>query len=108
MHILIYHLGPKDYEPVAEVLVFPVGSLEGQSLCLSVRTHDDTVVEYTEYFAITLSAVSPNVTIGDRAGGVTYTVGVFDNDGEATHYHVHACWLYNYAYTDVHRYEYHI
>eukprot|EP00731_Ephydatia_muelleri_P002078 Em0001g2078a len=73
-------LGPKDYGAVSEVRVFTEGSVEGQSLCVTVTTVDDSIVEGTETFQITLSANSPNVTIGDRAGGVTFTVNVNDND----------------------------
>ena len=75
------YAGPKDYGAVSEVRVFTEGSVEGQSLCVTVTTVDDSVVEGTETFQITLSANSPNVTIGDRAGGVAFTVNVNDNDG---------------------------
>ncbi|KAL5516874.1 hypothetical protein EMCRGX_G002306 [Ephydatia muelleri] len=73
-------LSPKDYGAVSEVRVFTEGSVEGQSLCVTVTTVDDSVVEGIETFQITLSANSPNVTIGDRAGGVAFTVNVNDND----------------------------
>eukprot|EP00731_Ephydatia_muelleri_P037226 Em0422g2a len=77
---LMANTGPKDYGAVSEVRVFTEGSVEGQSLCVTVTTVDDSVVEGIETFQITLSANSPNVTIGDRAGGVAFTVNVNDND----------------------------
>lgn len=76
------YIGPKDYKAIiSEERVFTVGSVEGQSVCVTVTTIDDTVVEDTETFQITLTTNSPNVTIGDRAGGVTFTVYMNDNDG---------------------------
>ena len=72
--------GPTDYSAVSEVRVFTAGSVEGQSLCVTVTTVDDSVVEGIETFVITLSTNSSNVTIGDRAGGVAFTVNVYDND----------------------------
>ena len=62
--------------------MFTVGSTKGQSVCVSVSTFEDRIVEYTEYFQISLSTNSSSVTIGDRAGGVTLSVDIQDNDGK--------------------------
>ena len=75
--------GSKDYGAISEVRVFTVGSVAGQSICVSVSTYYDHLVEYTEYFGITLTTNSPNATIGDRAGGVAFIVYVEDINGEA-------------------------
>ncbi|KAL5516870.1 hypothetical protein EMCRGX_G002302 [Ephydatia muelleri] len=75
-------LSPKDYRAVSETRIFPAGSIEGQSVCVNITTIDDSTVEYTEFFQVTLSASDPNVTIGDRAGGAYLTVFMTDNDGE--------------------------
>ena len=80
MQILIY-IGPQDFNAISEVRVFMVGSVEGVSVCVNVSTIDDDVVEYRETFQITLSTNSSNVTIGDRSGGITFTVNMYDNDG---------------------------
>ncbi|KAL5516909.1 hypothetical protein EMCRGX_G002353 [Ephydatia muelleri] len=73
-------LSPQDFNAISEVRVFMVGSVEGLSVCVNISTIDDDVVEYTETFQITLSTNSSNVTIGDRSGGITFTVNMYDND----------------------------
>lgn len=75
--------GSNDYGAISEERVFTVGSVAGQSICVSVCTYYDHLVEYTEYFDITLTTNSPNATIGDRSGGVTYPAYLEDINGEA-------------------------
>ena len=61
---------------------FDAGSSEGQSVCVNISTANDTNVEYDETFSVTLSTSYPNVTIGDRGGGITFQVLIIDDDGE--------------------------
>ena len=80
--LILQLIGPKDYRAVSETRIFPAGSIEGQSICVTITTVYDNTVEYTEAFQVTLTASDPNVTIGDRAGGTYLTVFMTDNDGE--------------------------
>ncbi len=78
MHALLTNsVGGVDFEVLATEFI-----LTGDSTCLDVMVIDDSVVESTEVFTLTLSSADPLISV---INGET-TISILDNDSESTSY----------------------
>ena len=67
-----------DYEMVSLSLVFPVGARDGDRRCINVAVLNDTALEGSETFTVSLMATDANQPLGNDLTIVTITP---DNDG---------------------------
>lgn len=72
----------KDYTPGATNLTFPLGSVEGQSLCSNFAIMNDLIAENTETFKVVLNTSDPDVTIGDCDGSGVPSLKIYINESD--------------------------
>ena len=68
----LYPYGPQS-------LTFPAGSENGTSVCLTISAIEDTIIEVTEEFLISLDVTDERDTI---TGPAEHELSIIDNDGK--------------------------
>ena len=53
-----------DYVAVSETLVFPTGSVDGNSECINITITNDEIFEAEETFTVTLTVITADVLLG--------------------------------------------
>ena len=66
-----------DFTTVTQTLIFTIGSNSGDTLCIDVAIHDDTIVETDQTFTVEIINTPLVVVPGEQATTVT----IIDDDG---------------------------
>ena len=78
IHVLIITVAGMDYNGTIVEVVFPISSVQGDSVCANVTIIDDDVLECREDFTVFVSSA----TLGtDILGQTQAVVSIVDNDG---------------------------
>lgn len=72
--------GDVDYTSITSLtLTFPMGSVEGSSLCATVNITDDDVVENNEVFSLSITSIDTRVSLSPIFS--VASVIIHDSDG---------------------------
>lgn len=79
-HTIVSLCAALGFKLISQTVVFPVGSVAGESSCFNITFNDDTLMEVSESFSV--RAVSSNPNVEFSPGGDMATVTIMDNDGK--------------------------